>query len=107
MTRGLSSLTPQLQRQVQSLRKHSGYSVQGIAQRLNISRKAVSEALRDDLTPLNIRTTQKYQRCQEQGGCVPSSNYVVRPYASGYFQVPECKRCKVPMAGRLRMGWAA
>ena len=56
---------------------------------------------------LNIRTTRKHQRCQENGGCIPSRVMVIRPFATGYFQVPECRKCKVPMVGALRRGWAA
>ena len=106
MTRGVDSLTPEIEQRIRRLRKQNGYSVQGIAQRLNVSRKAVSGALRSDLTPLNIRTTRKYLRCQENGGCVPSKVYVVRHFQMGYLAIPECRRCKVPIRSRSRgMNW--
>ena len=107
MTVGVETLTPALEHSIRRLRRQNGYSVQGIAQRLNVSRRAVSGVLRGDLSPLNIRTTRKYLRCQENGGCVPSRVMVIRPFATGYFQVPECRKCKVPMVGALRRGWAA
>lgn len=106
MTVGVERLTPEIEKRVRRLRKQNGYSVQGIAKRLNLSRKAVTGVLRDDLSPLNMRTTRKYLRCQERGGCVPSDVMVVRPFPLGHMELPECKRCKVPMRNKSRgMHW--
>lgn len=44
-------------------------------------------------TPLNLRTNQKHQACQEQGGCVPSKTIVTRDEV----YAPTCRRCAVPM----------
>lgn len=102
-----SRVTPELEARIIRLRRNSGYSVNTIANKLGLSRKAVSGVLREDLSPLEIRTSRKYAKCQALGGCVPSSVMVIRPFATGYFSIPECKRCRVPMAGSLRRGWAA
>ena len=106
MTVGVNTITPEIAQRILRLRRQNGYSVQGIAQRLNVSRKAVSAVLRGDLSPLNIRTTRKYQRCQERGGCVPSSVMVVRLFQMGHMAIPECRRCKVPIRARGKgMHW--
>ena len=102
----VETLTPEIENRIRRLRKQNGYSVVSIAQRLNVSRKAVSAALRGDLSPLNIRTTRKHLRCQENGGCVPSKVMVVRPFQMGHQTIPECKRCKVPIRSRGKgMHW--
>lgn len=44
-------------------------------------------------TPLNLRTTRRYEKCQERGGCVPSKTIVTRDEV----YAPTCKRCEVPM----------
>ena len=44
-------------------------------------------------TPLNLRTTRRYEKCQERGGCVPSRNIVERNEVFA----PTCKSCGVPM----------
>ena len=100
-------MKPETAARIVSLRRHNGYSVNTIANKLGLSRKTVSGVLRGDLTPLNVRTSRRYQRCQEKGGCTPSDVWIVRPFALGYFLVPECRACRVPMTGRLRRGWAA
>ena len=93
-------MTPELIATICRLRKQNGYSVQLIAQRLKISRTQVWEALRADLTPLNIRTTKKWEACKARGGCVAGPSFT----AHGYFLTP-CKRCGVPMKPR-GWGWA-
>ena len=100
-------IRPDTTARIIDLRRHQSLSVNTIANKLGLSRRTVSNVLRGDLSPLNIRTTRKYQRCQEKGGCIPSRTLVTRPFATGDFAIPECKRCKVPMAGRLKKGWAA
>lgn len=84
---------------IRSLKKN-GHSVNGIAQRLKLSRLTVSNVLRGDLTPLNVRTTRKYLQCQENGGCVPSRKIVRRPFPQGDVELPVCRNCKVPIRGK-------
>lgn len=88
------------------LRRQNGYSVVGIAQRLKISRLTVSNVLRGDISPLEARTTRKWLRCKELGGCVPSGLTVRRPFPMGDRDLPVCKRCEVPIRGKGKdMTW--
>ena len=100
-------ISPETEARIINLRTKKALSVNTIANKLGLSRRTVTNVLRGDLSPLNIRTTRKYQRCQEKGGCIPSGITVTRPFATGYFDIPECRRCKVPIVGSLRRGWAA
>lgn len=100
-------MTPETIARIRRLRKQNAYSVNTIANKLGLSRRTVTSVLRGDLTPLNVRTTRRYQQCQDNGGCKPSGIMVIRPFALGDIAVPECRSCRVPMTGRLRKGWAA
>ena len=91
--------TPEQIVTIRRLRKQNGYSIQYIAQHLNLPRQAVSDVMRADITPLNRKVDRRYAKCQERGGCVPSDVYVVRPFPSGDIELPVCKRCEVPMRG--------
>ena len=101
------NLRPETEARIIELRYKNALPVGSIAKKLGLSRRTVSTVLRDDLSPLNIRTNRRYQRCQENGGCKPSGTLVVRPFSLGDIAIPECRKCRVPMTGRLRKGWAA
>lgn len=100
------NLTPALRARIIRFRRQNGYSVMGISQRVGVSRLTVSNVLRGDLSPLNVRTTRKWLRCREKGGCVPSGLTVRRPFPMGDLDLPVCKRCAVPMRGKAKsMTW--
>ena len=88
--------------------RFSGVRPSSIADRLGLSTAEVIRALDADLTALNIRTTQRYRRCQSRGGCVPSGEIVSRSFPMGLVELPLCKRCRVPMRGKgraARVSW--
>lgn len=88
--------------------RFSGVRPSAIADRLHLSTAEVVRALDADLTALNVRTTQRYQRCQSRGGCTSSGAVVSRSFPMGLVELPLCKRCGVPIRGKgraARVSW--
>lgn len=54
------------------------------------------------LTPLNLRTSARYERCD--GHHVPSGLTVNREFPQGTRVIPVCRRCRVPYTRIRRWG---
>jgi hypothetical protein len=51
---------------------------------------------RRTLSPLNLRTSARYDACVTNGGHIPSGDFAIREFPIGQRQLPICKRCRVP-----------
>jgi len=82
---------------------NEGYKVNEISYRLGVWAQRVRNLVNASQwqeSALNRATTARYQKCQDNGGCAPSSVYIVRPFATGDLDLPLCEKCGVPVWSR-------